>query len=65
VIPPEDQPRLLEAAAFMDANECSTLIAAARGTTGNSTEEVLAQLDAAALAFGAGTKKHFSKAGEF
>jgi regulator of RNase E activity RraA len=65
VIPPEDQQRLLEAAAFMDANECSTLIAAARSAAGHTTDEVLAQLDAAALAFAEARRKHFSKSGEF
>jgi len=30
-VPPEDEERLLEAAAFMDSNECHTVIAAARG----------------------------------
>ncbi len=31
VIEPEVQPRILEAARFMDANECLTVIPAARG----------------------------------
>ena len=31
VIPDEDQRRLLDAATFMDDNECDTLISAARG----------------------------------
>jgi regulator of RNase E activity RraA len=61
VIPPEDQERLLEAASFMDANECSTLIAAARSAAGRSTDEILAQLDAAGLAFAAARDKYFSK----
>jgi regulator of RNase E activity RraA len=33
-VPPEDEGRLLEAAAFMDSNECHTVIAAARGAQG-------------------------------
>ena len=33
-VPPGDEPRLLEAARFMDTNECQTVIAAARETTG-------------------------------
>jgi len=65
VIPPEDQERLLEAASFMDANECSTLIAAARSAAGQTTDEVLAQLDAAAARFSEATKNRFSKPGEF
>ena len=65
VVPPEDQARLLEAAAFMDANECSTLIAAARNSVGLATDEILARLDAAQSAFGEATRQHFSKSGEF
>ena len=65
VIPPEDQARLFEAASFMDANECSTLIAAARNAAGQPTDQLLAQLDAAALAFGKAVEEHFSKPGEF
>jgi len=61
VIPAEDQERLLEAASFMDANERSTLIAAARSATGRSTDEILAQLDAAGRAFAAARDKFFSK----
>jgi regulator of RNase E activity RraA len=37
-IPPEDVPHLLEAARFMDANECATVIAAARDSTGKTTD---------------------------
>jgi 4-hydroxy-4-methyl-2-oxoglutarate aldolase len=51
VIPPEDQAGLLAAADFMDANECSTLIAAARGGAGRTAEEILAAVEAAAAAF--------------
>ena len=65
VIPPEDQPHLLEAAAFMDANECSSLIAAARNASGKTTDELLAQLDAAALAFAEAHKKRFPGSAEF
>jgi len=61
VIPPEDQERLLEAAAFMDANECSTLIAAARSAAGQTTDEILAQLTRAAGSFGEARDKHFPK----
>lgn len=59
VIPPEDQEKLLDAACFMDANECSTLIAAARNTQGRTTDEILAQLAEAAIAFGKAREKHF------
>lgn len=65
VIPPEDQERLLEAASFMDANECSTVIAAARSAAGQTTEAVLAELDGAAARFAAALKERFSGRGEF
>jgi hypothetical protein len=45
----------------MDANECSTLIAAARSAAGQTTDEILAQLTRAALAFGEARDKHFPK----
>ncbi len=51
VIPPEDAPRLLKAADFMDCYECSTLIAAARSCQGRNTEEILARLEAASAEF--------------
>ncbi|MGO9204529.1 MAG: RraA family protein [Limisphaerales bacterium] len=57
VIPPEDQPGLLAAASFMDANECSTLIPAARAAAGSSTETFLTALDAAAAEFAKAAKQ--------
>jgi 4-hydroxy-4-methyl-2-oxoglutarate aldolase len=65
VIPPQDQAKLFEAASFMDANECHTLIAAARNCSGASTEQALAQIDAAAREFTMATRKQFGKRGEF
>jgi len=65
VIPPEDQPALLEAARFMDANECSTIIPAARDTAGLSVEEILARLDAAAREFGRAARAKFQRKGEW
>ena len=38
---PEEQASLLEAARFMDSNECTTVIPAARGAAGSSTEEAM------------------------
>jgi regulator of RNase E activity RraA len=65
VIPPEDQPRLLEAARFMDANECTTVIPAARDSAGRSTEELLANLEASITQFSANVKAKFSREGEW
>jgi len=50
-IPEEDEAALLDAARFMDSNECRTVIPAARGTAGRAIEEVLADVDAARQAF--------------
>ncbi|MDB6006102.1 MAG: dimethylmenaquinone methyltransferase [Prosthecobacter sp.] len=65
VIPPEDHPRLLEAARFMDANECNTLIPAARDTLGRSTDEICDRIDAAGAAFGVAAKAKFQRGGEW
>ncbi len=65
VVPPEDERRLLEAARFMDANECNTLIPAARGGSGATTEELLTRIDEAATEFGAATRKQFARGGEW
>jgi len=65
VVPEEDQPRLLEAARFMDTNECETVIAAARGATGLPLPEMLRGMDAAAAAFGKAARKQFHSDGEW
>jgi regulator of RNase E activity RraA len=65
VIPREDEQRLLEAARFMDSNECQTVIAAARAAAGKSTETVLAEMDAASRAFGQAAKEKFGARGEW
>jgi regulator of RNase E activity RraA len=44
-IPKEDQSRIYEASCFMDANECETLIAAARSSAGKSSDEVVQALN--------------------
>lgn len=65
VIPPEDQAALLDAARFMDANECGTLIPAARDTAGKSAGEILARIDEAAAAFGRAANARFQRKGEW
>ena len=59
VIPKEDEKELLEAAQFMDRNECETVIPAARNISGLSTEELLNQLDNGAKKFGKNTQEKF------
>jgi len=64
-IPQEDEHRLLEAARFMDSNECKTLIAAARNSNGKTKEEILASLDEASVRFDKNIVNHFGKKGEW
>lgn len=64
-IPFGEEVGLLEAAKFMDANECHTVIAAARGGSGLSSEELLLRLDDAGQAFRNATRKQFGKSGEW
>lgn len=64
VIPPEDEAGLLEAARYMDNNECNTVIAAARSATGKPFEQVLTEMDAASNAFNRAAKEKFSQKGE-
>ena len=65
VIPEEDQKGLYEAACFMDANECSTLIAAARESSGDDLEGTLNRLDKAAARFTENVKTKFKRRGEW
>jgi len=65
VIPPEDQPALLDASRFMDSNECETVIPAARSATGLSTDQVLANLEASITQFSANVKAKFRREGEW
>jgi len=62
-IPGEDEDRLLEAARFMDSNECRTLIAAARSAAGESSEEILQNLNEAASKFRANVEHKFGDKG--
>lgn len=64
-VPKEDEPRLLEAALFMDNNECDTVIPAARGAAGLSADELLARLGAAGAAFGRAAAEKFKSKGEW
>lgn len=65
VIAPEEQAGLLEAARFMDANECETVIPAARATSGKSTEEVLDAISDAVTQFSANVRARFHRDGEW
>jgi len=64
VIPPEDEERLLDAARFMDSNECRTMIEAARHSAGISTERMLDLFDAACEQFAKNAEARFDRRGE-
>ena len=65
VIPAEDEARLLDAVCFMDGNECETVIASARSSSGKSYDEVVRDLNAASAAFGRNVSEHFGGKGEW
>jgi len=65
VIPDEDQKNILEAARFMDSNECKTVIKAARSTSGKSTDEMLKDFNKASVEFRKATEAKFRKIGEW
>lgn len=65
IVAPDEAPALLDAARFMDANECGTVIPAARDTSGRSAEEILSNLDAAATQFSQNVKAKFKREGEW
>lgn len=65
MIPEEDQERIVEAARFMDENECNTVIAAARESGGRSFEETITALDAAGVEFARATRAKFARGGEW
>ena len=62
-IAPEEQPGLLDAVRFMDANECGTVISTARDTAGRSPEEICDRLDRAAVEFSGNVNAKFQRAG--
>ncbi|MFZ5830354.1 MAG: RraA family protein [Planctomycetota bacterium] len=64
-VPADDEEALLEAARFMDTNECSTVIAAARNASGKSPDEILRAIDDAAAEFDSNTRRRFGRSGEF
>lgn len=64
-VPREDEARLLEAARFMDANECNTVIPAARDAAGKPFEQVLKEMNAAGAAFNKAALEKFSRQGEW
>ncbi len=64
-IPPGEEKHLLEAARFMDRNECQTVIPAARGGAGKPLLEICDDIAAAGEKFRANAKQQFSRRGEW
>lgn len=65
VIPEEDEEGLLEAARFMDSNECKTMIRVARDAHGKSYNEILREFNEASAEFGASAVRKFGTKGEW
>ena len=64
-VPPEDEAGLLEATRFMDANECETVIPAARGSAGLPLDQVIERVTAAGREFGEQVRAKFRRDGEW
>lgn len=62
---PDEADALLDASVFMDANECNTVIPAARNSTGMPMDDLLRAIDDANAAFGAAVREKFGRAGEW
>ncbi|MBT3272154.1 MAG: RraA family protein [Spirochaetales bacterium] len=65
VVPEEDEDDLLDAAVFMDSNECQTVIPASRGSAGKTKDEIQEDLTAAGRQFSENVKKKFTNRGEW
>jgi len=64
-IPPGEEKGLLDAAVFMDQNECNTVIKTARGASGLTHTELLKQLNQSVTDFGEAARNKFRSPGEF
>lgn len=64
-IPFGEEVGLLEASRFMDANECETVIPAARSSVGLPLEQVIENLAAAGKQFGENVRQKFRREGEW
>jgi regulator of RNase E activity RraA len=65
IIPNDAQSRLLEAARFMDDNECSALLPASRGAAGHSLKEILANMKRGDARFAAAARRKFGRGTEW
>jgi regulator of RNase E activity RraA len=65
IIPQDAQSRLLEAARFMDDNECTALLPLSRGAAGQGTKEILANLKRGDARFAAAARREFGRGTEW
>ncbi len=65
VVAPEEQAGLLDAARFMDANECNTVLPIVRDSVGREPLQILADLDAAIGVFSENVRAKFNREGEW
>jgi regulator of RNase E activity RraA len=63
IVPADGQKRLLEAARFMDDNECDTVIPAGNDSAGRTMEEILSEMSRAGTRFGQNTRRKFGRTG--
>ncbi|HYF37831.1 MAG TPA: RraA family protein, partial [Prosthecobacter sp.] len=64
-VPADEQEGLLEAARFMDANECNTVMPVVRGSTGRSPLDIVEELEASIAMFSANVREKFRREGEW
>ena len=64
-IPASEEEGLLDAARFMDSNECNTVIPAARSSFGKTPQEIIEAFGIGAAAFGEAAKAKFQREGEW
>jgi regulator of RNase E activity RraA len=65
VLTGDEHKEILEAARFMDTNECETVIQAARSTAGLTMEQILQQLGEASKQFQQNAREKFRRGGEW
>ena len=65
VIAPEEQEGLLDAARFMDANECNTVMPVVRDSVGRKPREILADLEESIGVFSRNVRAKFKRGGEW
>jgi 4-hydroxy-4-methyl-2-oxoglutarate aldolase len=65
VVPEEDEAQLLDAARFMDTNECNTYLAAVRSGTPRDPQAIVAELADARARFRTAARERFQRAGEW